>query len=240
MITKYINHENGYFYLSEYDKKNRKLHKRFYSTDSIFLYGSTSTRYASGQEITIEFYDSLGQALYTLINDYQDESNIIEKQCQVFGDGTVKEILYAYDQYNNLKSIREIGEQNTGITEMHRRAYDDYGRIIHDTIDYPEKRTVIGKKYKDNKLFYQTQKDITKDTGGKTVSMNKNYLKKYYLYNTDGRISEIRNIRIFPDANSFGIYSRIRYTYSGNLVEREDHYNSNDRKIFTIQKKYIR
>ncbi len=240
VVTKYINNENQYYFLAEFDRKTDILKKQYYTLDDHFMYEQNSRFNTLGLETKIEYYDSVRNLTYTVVNTFYDQSNLKKKQRKIFRDGTLKEIQYTYDDRNNLTSCLEVSGQDIVVTEQHRMSYNDLGKIIKDTIEYPGGQKIIENVYRGDKLFYRIEKNSLKDASGvSSDALYKEFMKVYYLYNTESDISEIRNIRIFPDTKTFKMDSRIEFTYSDNhLVKRKAYFNSNDQKVYSIDMEY--
>ncbi len=157
-VLKYINHDDGYFYLAENEKKNNILNRKFFTTDSSFLYSSISQLNDDGLETKTEFYDTSDNITYTIIRNYKKNSKLIQKEQSVFSNGSLRELIYEYDENDNLLKQSKVNNRDSVVTEYHQITYDASDRIIHDTIYYPETRKIVENKYLNDKLFYKIEK----------------------------------------------------------------------------------
>jgi hypothetical protein len=241
IIIKSINHKNGYFYIADYNKWKRRLSKKFFSSDSTFLYGSISQLNRDKLETKIEFLDSLNNVTYMINWQYKKNTNQVQKQINNFSDGSVQEMDYSYDKFGNLIQKRQITSQDTAITEFHQMSYNASGQIVNDTIYYPEARKIVFNEYKMNLLFYTTEKfEAKSDTGIHYFPISKAYWKKYFLYDENGRLFEIRNIKMSQDSKSFRLDSKEMIIYSQNgLVQQKTLYNSENKKVYSLITDYI-
>lgn len=241
IIIKSINYKDGYFYVADYNKRKRRLSKKFFSLDTTFLYGSISQLNRDKLETKLEFLDSLNNVTYTIKWQYKGNTNMVQKQVNNFSDGSVQEQDYSYDKFGNLVRKRKITSRDTTLTEFHQITYNASGQIINDTIYYPEARKIVFNEYKKNRLFYTTEKfEAKSDTGSHYFPISKAYWKKYFLYDKKGRLFEIRNIKMSQDSKSFRLDSKEKIKYFQNgLIQQKTFYNSENKKIYSITTDFI-
>ena len=239
-IIKFINYKDGYYYTADYNKKNNTLSKKFYSSNSVFLYSNISQLNNDKLEIKTEFIDSLNNVTYSIKKYYKKNTDQLEKQQNIFSDGSIQEYLYEYDEYSNLLKLSNVNNQDTVLEEFHKITYNNSGRIINDTIYYPGTRKIVVNEYKNDLLFYTIEKFEKKsDTSINYIPITKAYWKKYYLYNDKRILSEIRNIKMALNSKSFNLDSKVEIKYFSNgLIRQKMFYNSEKQKIYSINMDY--
>jgi len=240
IVTKYINYSDGYFYLTDCNKKKNILNKRFYSLDSAFMYGSVTHLDKKNLETKVEFNDSLNNITFSIEKRYRKGTDKVEKQINSFSDGSIQQLLYEYDKKGTPIKLLSVNGSDTLIKEKHIIMYDEKDRILSGTVYYPESRKIIEKGYKNNRLFYISDKQEKKSDSDTSFSaMGNIYWKKYHAYHRNGNLIELRNIQMFLNSNSFRRHSTIEYKYDKkNKLIEETYFDIHKRKVYTIYKDY--
>jgi len=237
-IVKYFNLKDGYFFTAERNNNNM-LVKKFYDTDSIFLYKSISELNDNNLELKTIFFDSVGKNTYKIVNAYKQKTSFLLKQQRIFSDNSMQTTLYKYDNWGNLIKKIKIEDKDTVIEEFHKIKYDK-DLIIIDTITFETGRKIIENKYKGNLLFYRVEKFEKKsDSINSYLPLSNAYWKKYYEYNKKGKLIEIRNFKMYRKSKNFNLASIIKYKYlKDDLIQKKDYYNSKNQIIYSVIMKY--
>lgn len=238
--TNYISEKTGYFYVADIDRKKGSIKKMFYALDSSFNYYSVSSLDRENRETRIEFLDSASVVTYAMNFEFLDNTSKVIKQVNVFQDSSQQETFTTYDQYGNLKDKIRISTSDTTLLESHKMNYDNEGRIVLDTAYYPEGRKIIFNEYREGFLFFKTEEfEVLSADGTEYLPLGNSYWKKYYVFNDQRQLIEIRNIRMHRYSETFGLDSRLVMEYKNDLKVKETLINKSDQKVYSIDMNYI-